>query len=270
MTFTESSYFNFMADLDVPFFHWGGSGATKRLLEMCEVREGSEVLVVGCGTGYSSCFIAEEFGCKVVGIDLADGMVAKARQRARERKLEDRAQFRVANALSLPFDDETFDIVVSEFTTTFMDKANAFKEYARVLKPGGYVGINELSKSDDTPDKAKAILEKAETDFAAAVGLPFAIPFQSEWETYFDQAGLRGLQRGKMVEKYTLREFARAEGGWLELVRLMVKVSYHMITNSMMRPRLKKVKKLKRALMTNPKTKKWVSAELCVGKKTDK
>jgi SAM-dependent methyltransferase len=71
-------------------------------------------------------------------------MIDSARERIARAKLEDRVEFKVADAADLPFDDASFDVVLVESVTTFIeDKAAAIGEYARVLKPGGCVGLNE-------------------------------------------------------------------------------------------------------------------------------
>jgi SAM-dependent methyltransferase len=71
-------------------------------------------------------------------------MIEQARERAARGGVEERVEFRVADATALPFEDATFDVVLVESVTTFIeDKAAAIREYARVLRPGGCVGLNE-------------------------------------------------------------------------------------------------------------------------------
>jgi ubiquinone/menaquinone biosynthesis C-methylase UbiE len=71
-------------------------------------------------------------------------MVERAKERAERERIGDRTEFRVADATDLPFEDALFDAVLVESVTTFIDdKAAAIGEYARVLKPGSCVGLNE-------------------------------------------------------------------------------------------------------------------------------
>lgn len=70
-------------------------------------------------------------------------MLSFAKERARRKKIEN-LEFKKADAQGLPFEDGTFDLVISESVVSFVqDKEEAIKEYARAAKPGGYVGINE-------------------------------------------------------------------------------------------------------------------------------
>jgi len=124
--------------------HMGGLSTTKELIGLCGVDEGSYVLEVGCGTGATSRYLAQKVGCRVLGVDIRPTMIEQARERAARAQVQDRAEFRVADATHLPFEDATFDVVLVESVTTFIvDKVAAIREYARVVKPGGCVGLNE-------------------------------------------------------------------------------------------------------------------------------
>jgi arsenite methyltransferase len=124
--------------------HMGGLNATKELIELCGVGERTYVLEVGCGTGATARYLAQKVGCRVMGVDIRQSMIGQARERAARAGVEPRAEFRVADATDLPFEDATFDVVLVESVTTFIeDKPTAAGEYSRVLKPGGRVGLNE-------------------------------------------------------------------------------------------------------------------------------
>jgi len=124
--------------------HLGGVEATEELIALCHIGKGSYVLDVGCGAGVTPCYIARRHGCRVVGVDINVGMIERSRERAKREKVADKVEFRVADAQNLPFDDGLFDAVITESVTAFPeDKQKAVKEYARVTKAGGYVGLNE-------------------------------------------------------------------------------------------------------------------------------
>jgi SAM-dependent methyltransferase len=124
--------------------HMGGLSTTKELVELCGITESSYVLEVGCGTGATARYLAQKVGCRVLGVDIRPSMIDQARERAARGGVEERVEFRVADATALPFDGGTFDVVLVESVTTFIqDKAAAIREYARILKPGGCVGLNE-------------------------------------------------------------------------------------------------------------------------------
>lgn len=141
----ESSYFELQASWGLTK-HMGGLRATRELLELCHVSKDSYVLDVGCGVGATACYIAKEYGCRVVGVDLSKGMIDRSSERAKRKGVEDKVKFRVVDVQDLPFEDGLFDTVISESVSTFTkDKQKAVSEYARVTKPGGYVGLNEAT-----------------------------------------------------------------------------------------------------------------------------
>jgi arsenite methyltransferase len=139
----ELSYFELQAYIGTTK-HMGGFETTKALIELCHIGRDTYVLEVGCGVGATACYMAREYGCRVVGVDLRESMVARSNERAQKEGVADLVEFRVADAQDLPFDDAHFDVVIAESVATFIeDKARVVGEYARVAKPGGYVGMNE-------------------------------------------------------------------------------------------------------------------------------
>ena len=144
---SQQTFFDFAAEVGLTK-HIGGLEATEALLELCHISKGKYVLDVGCGAGVTPVFIAKRYGCKVIGIDISEGMVEKSKERAKRERVTDRVKFRVADAQDLPFDDNIFDAVITESVTAFPeDKQKAVNEYVRVTKPGGYIGLNELNYS---------------------------------------------------------------------------------------------------------------------------
>ena len=124
--------------------HMGGFETTRELIELCHINKDTYVLDVGCGVGATACYLAKRYGCSVVGVDIRESMIARSSERAKKEGIEDRVEFRVADAQNLPFEDALFDVVICESVVTFIkDKQKAVSEYARVAKPGGYVGLNE-------------------------------------------------------------------------------------------------------------------------------
>lgn len=140
-----SEYFEFIADLGMTK-HYGSMRATRKLIELCRVMAGEYVLDVGCGVGATPCYLAKEIDARVMGVDLVDKMIEQSRERAIALGVEDRVKFRVADARKLPFEDDSFDVVISESVNIFFeDKNQAMREYIRVVKPGGYVGMTEMT-----------------------------------------------------------------------------------------------------------------------------
>ncbi|HEY42583.1 MAG TPA: class I SAM-dependent methyltransferase [Anaerolineae bacterium] len=167
--------------------HLGGMAATEELVDLCEISSDDEVLEVGCGVGQTAVWLARRIGCRVIGVDNLQGMVERARERAERAGVEERVEFRVANIIDLPFEDDRFDAVFGESITVFAtDHAKAIKEYARVVKPGGLVGLNESTWLQPPSPELIAWLSQ---DMAANATAHTA----EEWEGLLESAGLQDL-----------------------------------------------------------------------------
>ena len=94
-------------------------------------------------------------------------------------------EFRVGDAYSLPFKSGTFDAVITEFVSQFLDREKAFKEFARVLKQGAYLGVNELYKEKEIPSKAAEEIANVEKIFPEITRLPFYLLLPEKWEEEF-------------------------------------------------------------------------------------
>lgn len=133
-------------------FHPGGTALTERLGTMTGLAADMRVLDVASGRGTSAFALAARFGCAVTGVDLSRTNVEAATAAAEARGCADRVVFQVADAELLPFADASFDAVICECALcTFPDKHAAAAEFARVLRPGGGVGISDLTRTGDLP-----------------------------------------------------------------------------------------------------------------------
>jgi ubiquinone/menaquinone biosynthesis C-methylase UbiE len=201
-------------DLDLEILHPGGLDLTRELAERCHIGKGTEVLDVASGTGESACFLSGHFGCRVVGVDLSEYFLEKARRKAIERGL--RLDFIKGDAHQLPFDEDSFDAVISECTTCLLDKERAIREMARVAKPGGYVGIHDLCWSVQAPENMKARLAEIEGERPEAL---------EDWVSLFSKVGLSEViavdQSGLMPA--WLREI-KAKLGLVGQLRIFLKI----------------------------------------------
>jgi SAM-dependent methyltransferase len=128
-------------------FHPGGVDLTLALAGMLRLHASSTVLDVASGKGTSAFAVSERFGCRVVGVDLSEANVAAATQESTKRGLSDRVSFMVSDAESLPFASASFDALLCECAfCTFPDKAKAASEFSRVLRPGGKLGLSDLTR----------------------------------------------------------------------------------------------------------------------------
>jgi ubiquinone/menaquinone biosynthesis C-methylase UbiE len=135
--------------------HMGGLEATRELLKLCKVDDSDYLLVLGSGNGVSAIKIHRMTGCRVVGIDISKDMVERARE-----KLEPGVEFVVGDAENIDFPDNTFDVVISESVTGFTDKTRSIPEYHRVLKDGGYIGLNEVTWLEDPSPEMDAYCQR--------------------------------------------------------------------------------------------------------------
>lgn len=113
--------------------------AAARLVKYASVHAGQKVLDVACGTGVVA-ITAARLGAKVTGLDLTPELLAHARENAAIAKVE--VNWREGDVESLPFDDSSFDVVVSQFGHMFAPRPEvAIGEMLRVLKPGGTIAF---------------------------------------------------------------------------------------------------------------------------------
>jgi arsenite methyltransferase len=132
--------------------HPGGAQLTERLGRILNLGSDTRVLDVASGRGDGTLVLATRFGCEVVGLDFGRRNVEAATKEARKLGLADKVAFYCGDAERLPFAGGTFDAIVCECALcTFPDKPAAVAEFARVLKPGGRVGISDLTRSGHLP-----------------------------------------------------------------------------------------------------------------------
>ena len=167
--------------------HMGGLAATEELFRLCEISADDEVMEAGCGVGQSAVFLAKRYGCRVVGVDVSQGMVDRAWERARRAGIDEQVEFRAANIVDLPFEDDRFDVVFGESITVFAsDHAKVISEYVRVVKSGGFVGLNETTWLQPPSPELIAWFTQ---DMAANASTHTA----EEWQAILESAGLRDL-----------------------------------------------------------------------------
>ncbi|MBU4502307.1 MAG: class I SAM-dependent methyltransferase [Nanoarchaeota archaeon] len=190
----KDPYFDVQSEMGITK-HAGGWKATKELAELCHIGNNKYVLVVGCGTGISANKLQKEYKCKLLGVDLHPRMIEQSKKEYPDMK------FQVADAQKLPFKSNTFDAIISESVTAFPPgKLKAIKEYRRVLKPKGYVGLNEttwLSKP-----------RKELTDYTVKAMGGVRPESGRNWENLIRKAGLKVV----FAEPRKIKAFEQAVG----------------------------------------------------------
>lgn len=186
----EEAGHHFLARLGKTRLRPGGKLATDWLIANGDFRKDKKVLEVACNMGTTAIEIAKQFGCEVIGIDLDEDALEKARQNIAENKLEALVKVERANATKLPFDDNSFDIVINEAMLTMLPieaKEKAIREYLRVLKPNGFLLTHDvLLNSED----AEAVL----ADLREAIQLSVTPLTKDGWKALFQQSGFRNVE----------------------------------------------------------------------------
>jgi ubiquinone/menaquinone biosynthesis C-methylase UbiE len=139
---------------DEPLAYWARIGG--HTVERLRLPIGARVLDVGCGTGASAIPAATAVGPagSVVGVDLADQLLDRARERAGRQRLIN-VEFRQADMEALGYPNDTFDAVVSVFSVFFVpDMTKQVAELWRMVKPGGQLAITTWGPNAFEPGAA--------------------------------------------------------------------------------------------------------------------
>ena len=155
----------------------------------------AKFLDAGGGTGRMTLPLAK-LGYQVTLSDLSSGMLAVARERLQKEGLLERVEIKEANLVSLPFPDETFDLVIClHGAFSYPDSLKAAKELTRVMKRGAMIIVDALSRYwaaiqelGKDPNRALKLL-KLETNYA--------YDFHGDWMRVFTPEELKELFEGK-------------------------------------------------------------------------
>ena len=151
------------------FGPWG-----KVVSREAQIRVGHQVLDVACGTGALSCAAAEIVGQsgQVTGLDISEEMLSVARNK------QVRVNWQQGRAESLPFKDNSFDAVGSQFGYMFFeDPPKSLSEMLRVLRPGGRLAVAVCDAIDHSPGYA-VLTELLHRLFGSQVADGFRAPFR--------------------------------------------------------------------------------------------
>jgi ubiquinone/menaquinone biosynthesis C-methylase UbiE len=132
---------------DLPLLQqWVYRPAQDEVIAALKASGARRVADIACGTGILAARIASELQLEeVYGVDMSDGMLAKARERSSE------VRWRKGPAEHLPFEDGTLDAVVTTSAFHFFDQPAALRDFHRVLAPGGLAAVATLSPRQVLP-----------------------------------------------------------------------------------------------------------------------
>jgi sarcosine/dimethylglycine N-methyltransferase len=129
--------------------HFGGLEAVDVLAEKAAITNASRVLDVCSGMGGPARYLAHRLGCRVTGLDITRSRHEGAIRLTRMVGLDHLVDFRLGNALDMPFADATFDAVIGQEAFAHVpDKPRLIAECVRVTRPGGIVAFTDILRRD--------------------------------------------------------------------------------------------------------------------------
>lgn len=159
---------------------------------LAELKEGEVVVDLGSGGGFDIFLAGRRVGAtgRAIGVDMTAEMLAKARRNSavytRQTGLEN-VEFRLGEIEHLPLADNSVDAIISNCVINLSpDKAQVWREIARVLKPGGRVAVSDLALVQPLP-------EKIATKVEALVGCVAGAQLIAETQRQAREAGLTDL-----------------------------------------------------------------------------
>ncbi|MFD9891346.1 SAM-dependent methyltransferase [Amycolatopsis sp. NPDC059027] len=131
-------------------------------VETLALRADEHLLDIGCGTGLPAVRMARHRGGRVTGITVSATHLAKATETARTWGVSERVTFRHGNVMDLGFEDESFDAAMAvDVFAHLSDRQRAFREIARVLRPGSHFLLNDFTLRGTPPEEQLAAYLRA-------------------------------------------------------------------------------------------------------------
>jgi arsenite methyltransferase len=165
--------------------------------EFAQIKAGDVVVDLGSGAG-NDCFVAREIAGesgKIIGIDMTDAMIEKARENADKLGFNN-VEFRHGDIEQIPMGANKADVVISNCVLNLVpDKNKAFKEIYRILKPGGHFSISDVVIKGELPEKLKNDAEMYAGCVSGAIQMENYL--QIITDTGFDQVS---VQKEKAIQ----------------------------------------------------------------------
>lgn len=198
--------YRFMATIGKRVIHPGGRASTEELLRRAGITAESMVLDVGCGVATTAVEISRRYGAHVTAVDIAALMLDRAAANVAAAGVDALVHVEHGDILDLDYLDCSFDVVIAEAVTMFVDRARAAAELARVAKPGGRVLATEFFWRRPPSAQAREI-------FLGQVCPGLEFDTVDDWVRLYEAAGLTDLETVTgPFEMMTPRGFLADEG----------------------------------------------------------
>ncbi|MGN4127865.1 class I SAM-dependent methyltransferase [Lysinibacillus sphaericus] len=190
-----------MSKFGVGGAHPGGINLTKAIFKTEQVSKTSHILDVGCGTGQTAAFLANNYGAKVTGIDINSIMVAKAKKRIKKTRLP--VTIMQGSIEKMPLPDRKFDFIIAESVLSFVNKPSAIKEIFRLLKDGGRFIANEFTIN-------RQLEAKTEQEIKQFYGFD-SFFMKKDWVALFEQVGFKNIriQKNKSISSVPEYQYSK-------------------------------------------------------------
>ncbi|MFB6305902.1 MAG: cyclopropane-fatty-acyl-phospholipid synthase family protein [Flavobacteriales bacterium] len=135
------------------------------------IDENTKVLDIGAGYGGTARFFVKKYGCHVDCLNLSDKENERNRNKNKDQGLDDKIEVYGGNFEELPFEDDTYDVVIAQDAILHSgNKEKVFEETARVMKDGGDFAFTDPMQADDCPpDVLNPVLERIHLDSMGSV-----------------------------------------------------------------------------------------------------
>jgi len=184
-----TTIYNLLAELGFEYLHPGGPGLSMGLYKELGLSSTDNVLVAGCGTGQALVTLAKKYLCQVTGIELSLDMLRRSANKVARFGINRSVILERGDIRHMSFDDGNFSAVLDEGVLMFSEPEAALAEYVRVTRPGGRVGLLELSYVAEPSDSQRAALGRA-----LGGGNRTGAHSVDGWKKLMQQAGLENIK----------------------------------------------------------------------------
>ena len=157
-------------------------------LALASLKSGETVVDLGSGAGFDCFLAANQIGQagRVIGVDMTPEMIATAKENAHKAGIKN-CDFRLGEIESLPVEDDTVDVVISNCVINLSpEKERVFQEAFRVLKPGGRLAVSDVVATTQLPEKIR-------NDLALHMGCIAGASVIDELESMIKEAGFTNV-----------------------------------------------------------------------------